>query len=179
MRYNVSQLLKAHVGESRHYSLQEPIDTLDNAIKPLSDLTGNVDLIRTNDGVLVRANLRTNVELTCSRCLVEFGYPVRFQIDEEYHPTIDIVTGARLPQPEDVDRATLIDDHHILDLTEMVRQNLTLEIPMVPVCRNNCQGLCPICGKNRNDEQCNHEAETLDPRLAILKNLLDESEQNN
>ncbi len=179
MRYNVAQLLKGHVGETRHYSLQEPIDDLDAAIKPLSDLNGAVELIRTNDGILVRANLRTNVELTCSRCLVEFSYPARFEIDEEFHPTIDILTGARLPKPEDADVATLIDEHHILDLSEMVRQNLTLEIPMVPVCRNNCQGLCPVCGKNRNQEQCSHETETLDPRFAILKNLLDESEQNN
>src|SRR5581483_633977 len=100
MRYNVSQLLKAHTGETRHYQLQEDIGALDPAIKPLTDLTGTVDLIRTHDGILVRADLRTTDELTCSRCLTEFGYPVRFRIEEEFLPTIDILTGARLPVPE-------------------------------------------------------------------------------
>lgn len=177
MQYNVSQLLKGHVGETRHFQLQNDISALDPAIKPLSDLSGTVDLIRTNDGILVRANLHLTVELTCSRCLAEFAFPVRFQIEEEFHPTIDILTGARLPQPEDVDEATLIDDHHILSLTEIVRQDLTLALPMVPVCRNNCQGLCPICGKDRNDELCDHADQEFDPRFAKLMDLLDESDR--
>src|SRR5581483_2474704 len=176
MRYNVSQLLKGHIGETRHYVLQDEISNLDAAIKPLSDLNGAVDLIRTNEGILVRAHLRTTVESICSRCLTEFGYPVRFQIDEEFLPTIDIVTGEHLPLPDDADEATLIDGHHILDLTEIVRQDLTLTLPMVPVCRNNCQGLYPICGKNQNTEPCNCKSDELDPRFATLKNLLDETE---
>lgn len=178
MRYNVSQLLKGHVGETRHYQLQADISDLDPSITPLSDLVGTMDLLRTNEGILARANLHTNVELTCSRCLTEFAYPVRFQIEEEFHPTIDILTGARLPQPEDADQATRIDIHHILDLTEIVRQNLTLALPMVPLCRNNCLGLCPNCGKNWNEGDCDCETEELDPRLAALKELLDKSDQN-
>lgn len=179
MRYNVSQLLKGYVGETRHYQFQNDIAELDSAIKPLADLNGLVDLMRTNDGIFVRANLYSTIELTCSRCLTEFAYPVRFQIDEEFFPTIDIMTGARLPQPDDADEATLIDDHHILDLAEIVRQDLTLALPMVPVCRNNCQGLCPICGKNRNEEPCDHKDEAVDPRFAKLMNLLDESNRPN
>ncbi|MBI4670573.1 MAG: DUF177 domain-containing protein [Chloroflexi bacterium] len=179
MRYNVSQLLKGHVGETRHYQLQDAIPDLDPAIKPLTDLVGVVDLIHTNEGILVRANLRTTIELTCSRCLTEFAYPVHFQVDEEFHPTIDIVTGARLPQPEDADQATQIDIHHLLDLTEIVRQGLTLTLPMAPLCRNNCRGLCPNCGKNWNEGPCDCKTESLDPRLAALKNLLDEPDRDN
>lgn len=175
MHYNVSQLLRGHIGEARRYQLQNDIAALDPTIQPLTDLSGTVDLIRTNDGILVRSNLHATVEMTCSRCLTEFAFPVRFQIEDEFQPTIDIVTGARLPLSQDVDQATLIDDHHILDLTEIVRQELTLALPMVPVCRNNCQGLCPICGKNRNDEPCDHAGEEVDPRFAKLKDLLDES----
>lgn len=179
MRYNVAQLLKGHVGETRHYQLQEDISELDPSITPLSDLVGTVDLIRTNEGILVRANLRTTIQLTCSRCLTEFAYPVRFQVEEEFHPTIDILTGARLPQPDDADQATLIDIHHILDLSEIVRQNLTLALPMVPLCRNNCRGLCPNCGKNWNEGDCDCTSEELDPRLAALKDLLEETDRNN
>lgn len=175
MQYNVSQLLRGLVGETRHYQLHNDIAELDRDIRPLADLSGTVDLIRTNDSILVRSNLHSTVEMTCSRCLTEFAFPVRFQIEDEFHPTIDIMTGARLPQPQDVDEATLIDDHHILDLTEIVRQELTLALPMVPICRNNCRGLCPICGKNRNNESCDHIDEDVDPRFAKLKDLLDES----
>lgn len=179
MRYNISQLLKGHIGETRHAQLQSEITDIDPAIKPLSDLNGTVDLIRTNDGILVRANLHTTVELTCSRDLVEFAYPAHFAIEEEFYPTIDIITGARLPQPEDADQAVQIDIHHILDLTEIVRQALMLALPMVPVCRNNCKGLCPNCGKNWNDGDCDCKTEELDPRLAALRDLLDEPDRNN
>lgn len=179
MRYNVSQLLKEHVGATRHYQLQEDISELDPSLKPLTDLVGNVDLIRTNDGILVRADLRTNVELTCSRCLVQFSMPVRFKIEEEFHPTIDILTGARLPQPDDADEATQIDAHHLLDLSEIVRQDLTLALPLVPLCRNDCKGLCPNCGKNWNEGDCECADVEMDPRFAILKQLLDEPENLN
>ncbi len=179
MRYNVSQLLKEHVGATRHYQLQEDISELDPSLKPLTDLVGNVDLIRTNEGILVRADLRTNVELTCSRCLVQFSMPVRFRIDEEFHPTIDILTGARLPQPDDADEATQIDAHHLLDLSEIVRQDLTLALPLVPLCRNDCKGLCPNCGKNWNEGDCECADVEMDPRFAILKQLLDEPENLN
>jgi uncharacterized protein len=179
MRYNVSQLLKDHVGATRQYQLHEDISDLDPELKPLTDLNGTVDLIRTNDGILVRANVHTTVELTCSRCLTQFSMPVRLRIEEEFFPTIDIMTGARLPQPDDADPATLIDIHHLLDLTEVVRQGLLLALPMVPVCRNDCKGLCPNCGKNWNDEDCDCEQETLDPRFQVLRQLLDEPNSEN
>lgn len=180
MRYNVSQLLKDHVGATRHYQLHEEIADLDSALKPLTALNGKVDLIRTHDGVLVRANLHTTVELSCSRCLTTFAMPVRFQIDEEFHPTLDILTGARLPQTDDTDEATQIDLHHHLDLSEIVRQDLTLALPLVPLCRSTCQGLCPTCGKNWNEGACDCPVQDLDPRFAVLKQLLDDSTiQNN
>ena len=173
MRYNVSQLLKDHVGTTRHYQLQQDISDLDPALKPLTDISGTVDLIRSTEGILVRADLRTNVELTCSRCLTQFATPVRFKIEEEFHPTIDIMTGARLPQTDDTDEATQIDIHHLLDLREIIRQDLTLALPLVPLCRTNCKGLCPNCGKNWNDGDCECDEQELDPRFAVLKQLLE------
>lgn len=180
MRYNVSQLLKDHVGAMRDYQLHEEITELDPSLKPLTALNGNVDLIRTNDGILVRANLYTNVELTCSRCLTQFATPVRLKIDEEFLPSIDITTGARVAKTDDTDEATMIDIHHLLDLSEVVRQDLMLALPIVPICRNDCQGLCASCGQNLNEGDCDCTEEQLDPRFAALKQLLDESKlQNN
>lgn len=180
MRYNVSQLLRDHVGATRHYQLLEDISDLDPSLKPLTALSGKVDMIRTNDGILVRADLTTTVELTCSRCLVQFSMPVRFRIDEEFQPTLDIMTGARLPIAEDADEATLIDHNHLLDLAELIRQDLTLALPLVPLCRAECKGLCPNCGKNWNEGECDCREQEMDPRFAALKQLLDDTDiQNN
>lgn len=179
MRYNVAQLLKDHVGAMRNYQVQEDITDLDPALKPLTDLSGHADLIRTNDGILVRANLYTNVELTCSRCLTQFATPVRFKIDEEFYPLTDINTGARLPLAEDADPAATIDSNHILDLSEVVRQDLLLALPLVPLCRNECKGLCPSCGQNWNEGDCECDDQELDPRFAALKQLLDDPDSLN
>ncbi|MDE3088053.1 MAG: DUF177 domain-containing protein [Chloroflexota bacterium] len=174
MRYNVAQLLKDETGQTREYALHEDIARLDPDISPLSTLEGRVHFIRTADGVLVTGSLRSSIELVCSRCAEMFSMPLKFNLEEEFRPTIDIVTGASLPLPVDDDAATRIDEHHILDLTEVVRQDLLLAIPPHPLCRSRCAGLCPTCGKNWNDGPCACSHDEIDPRLLVLNQLLDE-----
>jgi uncharacterized protein len=173
MRYNVAQLLKDESGQTRQYGLHEEISQLDPSIVPLTTLDGNLQMIRTADGILVTGVLRSSVELTCSRCAEEFSMPLQFRLEEEFRPTIDIETGATLPLPIDDEEATRIDEHHILDLTEVVRQDMLLAIPPFPVCRSKCAGLCSVCGQNWNEGPCECATEEIDPRLQVLKNLLD------
>lgn len=173
MRYNVAQLLKEHSGHSRQYTLHEDISQLDPDLVPLSALDGTLQLLRTGDGVLVLGQLQTMLEFECVRCLVPFSKPIRFDLEEEFRATIDIVTGALLPQLDVDDAATRIDDHHEIDLTEVVRQNLMLAVPPKPICRTRCLGLCPICGKNWNQGSCDCKRDETDPRWDALKQLLD------
>lgn len=174
MRYNVSQLLKSPTGTIRHYKIHDDIDDLDPAIDPLSKLDGELTMLRTADGILVSGDLHTSVELGCSRCLDLFAMPVRFGVEEEFHPSIDILTGAKVPVTDGDEVETRIDVHHILDLSEVIRQNLLLAIPMYPICRSKCKGLCPNCGQNWNERSCACSTQELDPRLAVLKQLLED-----
>lgn len=178
MRINVAQLLKEQSGNAREYELREDIANLDPDIVPLTVLTGQTQLIRTADGVLVRGTMRTNLELNCSRCLDAFSMPVKFILEEEFRPTIDIVSGATLPHQVEDERATQIDAHHILDLSEVVRQNILLAIPSHPVCRNNCAGLCPECGQNLNTNPHQHTHSEIDPRLQVLQELLEKQKSS-
>ncbi len=173
MKFNVSQLLKEQSGGVRQYVLHEDIAGLDPDITPLSTLDGSIQLIRTSEGIFARGTVHASVELVCSRCLESFSMPVQFRIEEEFRPTIDIATGAALPVLEEEDDATKIDDHHILDLTEVVRQNILLAIPPYPVCRSKCAGLCPHCGKNWNEGPCDCKDDSIDPRMQVLKTLLE------
>lgn len=173
MQYNVAQLMKSEVGDLRQDHLHEEINNLDNSITPLSPLDGDIKLVRTNEGIFVEADLHTSLQLECSRCLDLFGKAVRIRIDEEFLPTIDILSGSRLALDEEADPANLIDARHELNVAELVRQSLLLTLPVAPLCRSNCKGLCPVCGKNRNREKCHHESDEIDPRLARLKELLD------
>jgi uncharacterized protein len=172
MRINCAQLLKGPTGAARRLDLLEDISGIDDDLVILSPVTGPITLIRTADGILVTGSLVTDVELECRRCLEPFAAPVEMEIEEEFHPSVDIQTGAKIPVADTEEDATTIDEHHVLDLTEVVRQAIFLAIPMSPVCRADCAGLCPQCGQNLNEGQCDCVSEVVDPRLEVLKQLL-------
>ena len=146
--------------------------SLENAM--VAPFNGQVRFTRAGSGILVTGKLETIVELECSRCLSALEAAARFEIEEEFHPTLDILTGARLPLEPDLDEATLIDERHILDLAEVVRQGLLLSLPPSPVCRSDCRGLCPHCGQNQNEGSCDCQTEVTDPRWATLKASFEE-----
>ena len=110
-------------------------------------------MIRTDKGILVKGILEGQSHLMCSRCLTFFKHPLKFTIEEEFFPSIDVTRGVFLPPPED-SSVLMIDDHHILDLGEAVRQYALMDLPMKPLCRTDCGGLCPGCGANLNQEAC-------------------------
>ncbi|NLE75502.1 MAG: DUF177 domain-containing protein [Chloroflexi bacterium] len=178
MRYNVAQLLLEATGAQRRYSFEMQHPDLDPQLELAAPLQGEVLLMRTHDGVLVQARVRTVLRLACVRCLEPMDAAVEAEWSEEFHPSLDVVTGRKLVvDPDDVDQGTLIDEHHILDLTETVRQQLLLQMPTHPLCRDDCQGLCPVCGGNRNLYACNCQDQEVDPRWAALAQALDESDE--
>ncbi len=166
VQINVSQQLKAPIGSIRNYKVNEPvnIDGTDDIVQ------GEVRLMRTDRGILARSTFHTEIELTCSRCLSLFNYPLELNIEEEYLPTIDIDTGAALPLPDEPGCFT-IDEHYMLDLTEAIRQYALLVIPMKPICRQDCAGLCAKCGHNLNLGVCNCPPQGADPRWSALRKL--------
>jgi len=174
MQINVAQLLKQPVGATRQYELQEPLEPIDEGVLPVAPLEGAVHLLRTGRGVLVHLQAHTQVQLACSRCLEPYTAPVEIDFQEEFFPTIDIHTGLPIETPED-DKAIVIDGNHVLDLGEMARQYLLLSLPMHPLCRDDCAGLCPNCGHNLNAGPCACPPEPVDSRWAMLRELLHEA----
>jgi uncharacterized protein len=169
MQCNVAQLLKQPTGTTRTYRFDERLEPVDGLPRRA---VVSVLLTRTNRGILAQRTARVEVHCQCSRCLEEFDTQLEFNFEEEYLPTRDIATGAFLPAPED-DSAFLIDENHILDFTEAVRQYTVINTPIRVLCRPDCAGLCPTCGKNLNFGGCDCPPEPADPRLAALASLLD------
>jgi len=169
-QFNVAQLLKQPSGTYRIYDIMDAagLPSFDD-LKIVAPFRGRLRFMRVGSGILVTGELATSVELECSRCLTTFQTETRFEIEEEFKPSVDINSGAYLAQDPDQDFATLIDDRHILDLAEIIRQDLTLSLAPSLVCRPDCAGLCPQCGQNRNEGSCDCEAEAIDPRWAALK----------
>jgi uncharacterized protein len=166
MQTNVAQLLKAPVGSIRTLPINDVLT--ENGVE--YRVRGDVTLVRSNTSILVQGRLETQTEITCSRCLQPFTQKIPLKIQEEFFPTIDIITGARLPKPEDPG-SFIIDEHHILDLTEAIRQYIVTALPMKPLCKEDCAGLCAVCGKDLNQGKCGCTLEETDPRWAELLKL--------
>lgn len=170
MRFKVGQLIREPVGSSRDYVIGQPAKELPSDLPVVGLLRGRLRLVRTAAGVLASAEIEAMLQLTCGRCLEGFDAPLRFTFDEEYLPTVDILTGHRLPPPQEEGIFT-IDGNHILDITEAVRQYTLIGLPMKPLCREGCAGLCPQCGRNLNLSRCDcRVAENL--RWSKLKEVL-------
>jgi len=170
MQINVSQLLKVSIGSTRNYKMSEIVDISGSECL----VQGKVGLIRTNRSILVNGTLHTEIEITCSRCLGVFTYPLTLNIEEEYFPTTDVVSGASLPIPDEPGCFT-IDEHHILDLTEAICQYTLLAIPMKPLCREDCAGLCPKCGHDLNQDSCGCPGQEIELRWSVLRDYLSTS----
>ncbi|MPZ22421.1 MAG: DUF177 domain-containing protein [Dehalococcoidia bacterium] len=170
VEFNVAQLLQESTGATRRYEgLREEVAVIDGGEQV--PVEGDVTLTRTPGGVLAAARLQLLVGEDCARCLTPFEAPLRVTIEEIYHPTIDIVNGQRLPAPEDPE-AFLIDEHHILDLTEPIRQYRLMAGSLAPLCRPDCRGLCAVCGADLNDSAEQHQHERpIDARWSALNEL--------
>ena len=171
MEFNVAQLMKEHTGATRSHTVSEEIENLDPEIVALDPLAGKIRLMRTIDGVLATGRLTTSLGLVCDRCLNPFVSEIEVELEDEFKPSIDITSGASLPVgPED--EANVIDDHHILNLQEVLRQRILLSQPVHQICQPDCLGLCINCGQNLNEGTCSCEDTESDPRWAALRQLL-------
>ena len=166
MRINVSQLLKAPIGSIRNYKMNENVYITGDGDG--SRVQGEVKLMRTDRSILAKAKLYTEVEVACSRCLSSLSCPLTLNVEEEYFPTVAVVDGTA-PPPPDEPGAFTIDKHHILDLTEVIRQYALLAIPMKPLCRADCTGLSPNYGQSLNEGSCHCPPQETDPRWSTLK----------
>jgi uncharacterized protein len=163
---NVAQLLKAPVGSVRALPVDDVVEESGTSYK----VQGEVTLIRSTGSILVQGRLDTKTKITCGRCAKLYTLKLPLNIQEEFFPTIDIETGLKLPKPEDPASFT-IDEHHILDLTEAIRQYILTALPMKPLCKASCKGLCATCGTDLNKEKCDCREESTDPRWAALLKL--------
>lgn len=133
-------------------------------------VTGQITLVNTGSVVEATGSLQTMAELPCSRCLARHQVPIQVEVDEvcslapvdQYQPV-----AAEDGEGEIIPLAA----GSQVDLSELVRQLLVLDTPWRSVCRLDCQGLCPNCGQNLNEGDCDCQRQQIDPRLAPLQGL--------
>ena len=151
----------AFADEDQEYRLTAPV-----ALR----LTVHMD----QDRFRLVGSVKTALELGCSRCVEPFALPVDRTFDLRYLPA---ATG----MPAKVDDDTEVDDDDVsitfyrdeqIDLLELLREQFYLALPMKPLCRPDCKGICPQCGTNRNLALCACQPHWGDSRMAGLKTLI-------
>ena len=168
LTWNVAGLLADDPGAERLHEVSGVVIDLGEDLHLAGPIEGRVRLIRTNRGILAAADLRTTLDLECSRCLREVLFGVDIRLQEEFLPSLDLATGRPLPTEEEPDAARLT-DHHELDLETAVREAIQLAEPIAPLCRPDCPGLCIVCGLRLDEGVHDHPDDDIDPRLEALR----------
>ncbi|MDE2801708.1 MAG: DUF177 domain-containing protein [Chloroflexota bacterium] len=170
MRFNVAQMLQEPIGSTRWHKVQEARASWEGL--QARHLEGWLKFTRTDMGIWVLGRLTAEVSAECSRCLADIEEPLGTEISEQFYPTVDISTGMAVANELVEDEAFRIDATNELDVREALRQNLITSLPMKPLCKPECAGICPECGVNRNESKCQCGEDIRDPRWARLYELL-------
>ncbi|MGA1876375.1 MAG: YceD family protein [bacterium] len=122
--------------------------------------------------ILVNGNIKTSSELECSRCLEHFTFPIdeNFQILFEPYSSSDVADAEIELKKQDLDIETYKDD--VIELDTIIREQILLAMPMVPLCSDACKGLCPHCGANLNFQTCSCHEKAPDSRWSKLQSLI-------
>jgi uncharacterized protein len=144
-------------------------------VQQVKRVTADLLVQKTGEEFYCRGKVEAVVDLECARCLCPFEAQLENDVDffvspkglhEDEEGTIE----------DDEDYAWLEGNSLQADITDIVRQAIILAIDLKPLCEEQCEGLCPECGCNLNEEDCDCETERIDPRWEALKKL---KEQNN
>jgi uncharacterized protein len=164
LRINVGFLLHESVGVSRKFEFDEPTVQVDNDLD-VYDFQGTIEFTRTAQGLYAHGTFLASTPLECVRCLTDFRQELSIEIDELFI----------YPADKEEDPLLNVPETGVVDLTGLLGEVLTLDIPIQPVCDADCHGLCGICGKRVSEGVCDHPEVEIDPRMAVLKSLLPDS----
>ena len=163
LRLNVGFIVHQEVGYNREFPFEfEQIQISDDL--DLRHFEGVTTIGRTPQGLLVQGKFSAETTLECARCLNDFKRKLIWDFTELYAFNEKSVTDSDLILP---------DDAHI-DLQPLVREYALLEVPINPICKTDCKGLCSVCGEDLNQIDCGHKDLTDESPFSALKDLLEE-----
>jgi len=170
--------IKDRRGEKEHYKLRENLGALEAGDQKLifvGPVKIDLDIINTGSYFWAQGWISCRVRMACSRCLDQFDYLLETEFAEKYCLSYNQEnSGAKVVKNEEEDCITFTGD--VIDIGEEVEKTILMVLPMKAVCNPDCRGLCPQCGKNLNEGECDCVEDEIDPRLAELKKLLNKND---
>jgi len=149
------------------------IDFSGEALEQSSPLhaVGSAELLAHSDGE-VRLCGQYTVEMTaqCDRCLGRARFPLDAPFDLFYKP-MSLIAREEEVEIDEGEAEIGFYEAGGLELEDVLHEQILLALPMQRVCREDCKGICPVCGKNRNEGACDCRATSVDDRWGALRNL--------
>lgn len=136
-----------------------------------SDVEYAVTCHRVDNEVFLVGEITFALKFTCARCLNEYRSEFRVPLNL----VLQLVADEEIEDFEETDDEFIIcpESREVYNLDRHLRELVGLEVPMKPLCREECAGLCPQCGTNLNESSCDCQKKETDPRWQGLKRLLD------
>jgi uncharacterized protein len=146
------------------------IDLDTEGVQIIGDIDVIGELMKSAAKTDVRGSIKAPVEIECTRCLT----PIKRELDIVFD--VDFIDRELFPDSKEThlessDLETDVIDGNELDLTQVAREQILLNLPEQVLCREDCKGICPKCGSDLNEGDCTCSDDNIDPRWAALKDL--------
>jgi DUF177 domain-containing protein len=172
MRLDLSKIRSVH---ERYEKVYEPeAFRADAEYRIVDPVALTFDIHKDDQTFRLAGSVRSTLELTCSRCLEAIRWAVDEPFELTYEPRSAHIADAER-EIADEDFSAAVYDNDEIDLEQLIRERFEMSMPMKPLCRPDCRGLCQVCGTNLNRGFCACKVTWEDPRLAALKKLKSDS----
>jgi DUF177 domain-containing protein len=175
MLLDLTQIRQAETEVTRRYE-PSALEGRSNQFGIVAPVDLRLKVYKDKDRFRLVGSLSTVLELVCSRCVEPFAHPVNAQFDLRYLPQSENTGDEREIEEDDLSEAFYRDD--AIDLGQLMDEQFYLSLPMKPLCREDCKGLCPNCGTNLNLDTCDCQIRWEDPRLKGLKALMNRNKDH-
>jgi len=146
------------------------IGEFDEEIGLLQPVIASLRVEKVGATVHIKGRIDTVVELSCSRCARKYEYKVASGLDLDLHPLKGASEEEKELQAGDLDVEFYSGD--VVDITNLLREQVLLQVPMKPLCSEGCLGLCPYCGQDLNERTCGCKPPEGHPGFEALKDFL-------
>ncbi len=183
LQIDVSNLRKK-VGRRRNIEVeleQNPLAVRGEDIEFAEPIVVEARLTNAGTEILAEVSVAGHGRVLCTRCLRPYEWHFSFDFRHEYLPADEYEKQKNRGEQEEKEITEevlpfTVFEGEVIDLEKEIRENIALQLPMRHLCRVDCQGLCPHCGTNLNEGECDCTEEEIDPRLEVLKDFKGESQ---
>lgn len=158
LRLNIGFLIGQPIGTNRDFNFEYPNLQLGEDLN-LANFVGTANFSRTPQGLYLKTDFQGSLVLECVRCLDSTDHLLKIEFGELYAFDDRSMSESGLLVPES----------GYIDLEPIFREYAILEIPISPLCKENCKGLCRECGQNLNEKDCGHSQTDSESPFSILK----------